>query len=62
VVLMGHFCGAWSDALMNCSGTSPGKRIPRTPSPPSHLVLQPILEVLSAKLRSGSISASKTQH
>jgi hypothetical protein len=53
---------AWSDAIMNYSGSSPGTKIPRTPSLPLHLVLRPILEALSAKLRSDSISALRNRH
>jgi hypothetical protein len=50
----------WSDTVMNCSGTSPGTRIPRTLSPRYHLVLRPTLEALLVKSRRGSISASRT--
>jgi hypothetical protein len=58
-----------SDITMDCSGKSLGTRIPRTPSPPSpvsapapsHLVIQPILEMLIAKTPIYSTSVSTTQ-
>ena len=52
---------ALSDIVMNCSGMSPGTRMPRTPSPLPTLVPRPTLEALLAKSRRGSTSASRTR-